>query len=75
MTTPTNKKEAKQKAKKKKSRHFFILQLLDSNVTNARAVKVWMPAITQGQSRLVPKTSPQAAISIRSSTKLVTSYI
>lgn len=74
MTTPTNKKEAKQKAKKK-SRHFFILQLLDSNVTNARAVKVWMPAITQGQSRLVPKTSPQAAISIRSSTKLVTSYI
>ena len=73
MTTPTNKKEAKQKAKKKVI--FFILQLLDSNVTNARAVKVWMPAITQGQSRLVPKTSPQAAISIRSSTKLVTSYI
>lgn len=25
MTTPTNKKEAKQKAKKKKSRHFFYL--------------------------------------------------
>lgn len=75
MTTPTNKKEAKQKAKKKKVVIFFILQLLDSNVTNARAVKVWMPAITQGQSRLVPKTSPQAAISIRSSTKLVTSYI
>lgn len=48
---------------------------MDSNVTNARAEKVWLPAITQGKSRLVPKTSPQAATNIRSITKLVTSCI
>lgn len=51
------------------------MQLLDSNVTNAGAEKVWRLAITQGHSRLVPKATPRAAISIRSGTKLVTSYI